>query len=625
MAELHIVADLPTTLNRMFLPTVTQWNRVEGRPRTQDFDRSLRAEVRDGLWMLTRQWQLGEYTADDAGAAVLVRTRVDHTQLTRTKLGEDPPEDIVDSLPLETRVERLRTAFVRDGHKIAFDIRLLLGRQWLSMISGLGSFAGAYRTAYPIELPDPDDQGDTQICAHPSSYAMLSALAGRAMDGGDLYLHLKQPGANAWDGVSGIGSGDHGPLKTAADAFVAWFERLVSQPADGHDGAWTPDRLEYQFDCSAPTGVDQAKVYSATEYASGRLDWWAVDVDASRTSLDTESPAPEDASVLGFEVRTVIPSPVQYDGMPDPRWWAFEDGKVNFGSVSAATTDLPKLLFLDFALVYSNDWFLMPFTTPAATVATVSGCAVTNTFGERFWITPAAQGRDDDPRRFTLFTSSVQGDARLPADTSILLLPTAPTVTDGAPLEEVMFLRDEMANMVWAVEQTVPLPDGTTKRGSEAAAETRAWLERLILAGGPGPDPDPPAKANIRYKIMTSVPENWIPFIPARQPASERQIRLQRAALPRIVEGDPNPPRRVVPLTTLLRDGLDGDDRHSYFLHEEEVPREGLRVMKQYQRTRWRDGRVVVWLGARKAVGRGEGLSGLAFDRIVDIEFPPPA
>ena len=93
--------------------------------------------------------------------------------------------------------------------------------------------------------------------------------------------------------------------------------------------------------------------------------------------------------------------------------------------------------------------------------------------------------------------------------------------------------------------------------------------------------------------------------------------------MPRIVDGDPNPPRRVTPLTTLLRDGLDSETKHSYFLHEEEVPREGLRVMKHYQRTRWRDGRVVVWLGARKAVGRGEGLSGLAFDRIVDVDFPP--
>ncbi|MGH3974222.1 MAG: hypothetical protein ACRDS9_12990 [Pseudonocardiaceae bacterium] len=36
-------------------PTVVVWNRLEGRPRTTGFDRALRAEIRDPLWMLTRQ------------------------------------------------------------------------------------------------------------------------------------------------------------------------------------------------------------------------------------------------------------------------------------------------------------------------------------------------------------------------------------------------------------------------------------------------------------------------------------------------------------------------------------------------------------------------------------------
>ena len=40
-------------------PAVTAYNRLEARPRAHDFTRSLRAEVRDPLWMITRQWQLG--------------------------------------------------------------------------------------------------------------------------------------------------------------------------------------------------------------------------------------------------------------------------------------------------------------------------------------------------------------------------------------------------------------------------------------------------------------------------------------------------------------------------------------------------------------------------------------
>jgi len=67
----------------------------------------------------------------------------------------------------------------------------------------------------------------------------------------------------------------------------------------------------------------------------------------------------------------------------------------------------------------------------------------------------------------------------------------------------------------------------------------------------------------------------------------------------------------------LLRDGLDTIPAAPYFLHEEEVPRAGAIVSQSYQRTRWTNGRVIVWLGARKQAGRGEGSSGLAFDRIV--------
>ena len=76
-------------------------------------------------------------------------------------------------------------------------------------------------------------------------------------------------------------------------------------------------------------------------------------------------------------------------------------------------------------------------------------------------------------------------------------------------------------------------------------------------------------------------------------------------------------PARIRPRTVLLRDGLESTPRFSYFLHEEEVPRAGAIVSRSYQRARWRDGRVIVWLGARKQTGRGEGSSGLAFDRLV--------
>jgi hypothetical protein len=53
---------------------------------------------------------------------------------------------------------------------------------------------------------------------------------------------------------------------------------------------------------------------------------------------------------------------------------------------------------------------------------------------------------------------------------------------------------------------------------------------------------------------------------------------------------------------------------HEPALYEEEVPREGIRVTRKYECTRWFDGSTHLWIGRRKQIGRGEGSSGLRFD-----------
>jgi hypothetical protein len=165
---------------------------------------------------------------------------------------------------------------------------------------------------------------------------------------------------------------------------------------------------------------------------------------------------------------------------------------------------------------------------------------------------------------------------------------------------------------------------GDTAPGLEAAKQTLAFYEaRLaaLIAGGGGAA-SLPAAADKRYEVMTTVPENWIPFIPVHVPVSNREIQLQRAALPRTLTGDPAPPAKVQPRTGLLRTGLDATPAQTYFVHEEEIPRAGTRLFQSYQRTRWTDGTVYTWLRVQRQTGRGEGSSGLAFDQLVDV---PPA
>ena len=246
-------------------------------------------------------------------------------------------------------------------------------------------------------------------------------------------------------------------------------------------------------------------------------------------------------------------------------------------------------------------------------VAEVKGIAISNVFNERFWIEPvrerpAAEGWE----QWSLFTLSAFGAERPPAPTRLVLLPTAAKVQESTPVEQIALVRDEMANMVWAIEKRILLPSGKSKPGGEAAREYRQYLQRLV---GPLAVPLAPT-ARIRYQVMSNVPEQWIPFIPVHVEGSVRETQLQRAALPRILEGAPNSPGKVRPRTTLLRQNLP----KAYFIHEEEVPRAGVVVSHSYQRTRWIGGKVFTWLGVRKQTGRGEGWSGLRFDGLVDTE-----
>ena len=602
-----IVPNLAAAVEERLFPTVTAWNRLEGRPRTANFNRALKAEVHDALWMLTRQWQLAEFKGDDAGSPISAKIRMTTSRLRKYRPGEaGTVEKFDESLPLETKVERRALSFT-------LDMRLLMGRQWLKMMP-FADLRGEFLRNYPIKKPDPTAPADFTICAHPEAWSEFAAVAGKRIDGAALYQHITVDGGLASDNIAGL-AGRDGAINTAAGDFVAWFDRLITQPGD--DDAWIPSRLEYQFACSAPESNGE-KVLVADEYYQGHLDWYNVDID---TAQELGAPAPPEAGNPLSAKQVILPTAVTFDGMPNTRWWAFEEGKTNFGDIKPDTTDIAKLMLIDFGLIFANDWFLVPYVLPAGSIAHVDGIAVKNVFGERTWIEPAGSGLDDNWQRWAMFLANITGQTADQADTSLVLLPVAAKVHEGQPIEEVMLVRDEVANMVWGIENMIPLPTGEPKRGVEAARELRAFYEKDVVRRL-GPPPAAPLTADtavVRYELMNTVPENWIPFIPVHLDGDIRSIQLQRAAMLRILAGDNQKPPKIQPRTGLLRQSL--DKKQTYFIHEEEIPRAGIIVKQGYQRTRWRDGKAWVWLGVRKQTGRGEGHSGLAFDRAIDV--PP--
>jgi hypothetical protein len=142
-----------------------------------------------------------------------------------------------------------------------------------------------------------------------------------------------------------------------------------------------------------------------------------------------------------------------------------------------ALQGLFHLLLAEFGLIYSNDWYLLPHPMEINTVFEVRGILVDDTFGRHTFIRAAGRGSQTQWQRFSMFHLTEHG-ARADAAGSLFYLPPAVgKVFESAPIERVNFLRDEMANMVWGVESTVPSQTGQGVSGYETTA------------GGPAPVP----------------------------------------------------------------------------------------------------------------------------------------
>jgi hypothetical protein len=594
-------------LSQQFRPAILAWNRLEARPRAEDFERSLRAEVRDPLWMLCRQWQFGEFQGEDSGSAVGARVQVRSARLSRYagRSGQAVPYD--DLLPLETRVER-------EAIPLDFQTRAQLGRHWLKLVRPIGDFKALYLERFGFLDPQ-SELGQAQLHSDRQSWQTLEAFKGRAVDGGRLLQAMSaQPDEHAaWLATSVPDATHRTAILQAATSFQSWFERTYSQPRSADDPSWADSYLEYQFACAAPADAEgqEQSVLVAEQYHHGHLDWYSFDLDSSLELPDEPGVETVSGGFVEEEPLTFIPNPVEFPGMPNVRWWEFEDRRTDLGNIQPSTTDLATLILAEFGLVYGNDWSLVPYRLRVGTLSEIMGIVVTDVFGVRTLVRPAENSLDGEANQWGMYY--LKDRQRDGVDPRLFLPPVLGKIQESAPLEKVILARDEMANMVWGIEQVIPSLTGGGIDGYEAATA----LDRYFT------EQNPPAQverldtgATIQYQLGTRVAENWIPLVPVHVPGSNREIRLQRGAMPRLIPGTPTP---VEPRGAILRSGLDERPAQPYFVHEEEVPRAGIVVTRTFQRARWWDGRIYTWLGRRKQTGRGQGSSGLEFDRIVPL------
>lgn len=510
---------------------VTTWSRLEPRPRNDEMLEGLRGTLRDPLWLLSRQWQLKEFQGEDAGSPVEVDVTVEHDELTKVQLrGADDPVTVnYEDAPLEALVERER--IMTDGLEEATassiadrdatdppnrEVAAEAGMQFLRLLDEQefpdgGSAYGAADFPDHLRLSEPDDP----VMAEDRRY--LRVMAGRTLDGAAVYLAIDEAGydgtaANPWSDVTnendlpapiGVDSsdGDFDLFKDAIEAYEAWYRSLYEEPpTDG--SAWDPTRMEYDFAVATGAadtperrrsingavmdgGYEAEKasaertsravrdledhpepvetVLAATEYDGGSLDWYSFAPAAGDVSLGATAFATTETS------KTLLPRHVSFPGMPAPRWWEFEDAAVSLDDIAADGVATPRLLLLEFATQFGNDWFQFPVETPVGSLSRITNLTVTDSFGITTDDADAAATGSEPPWR--LFSYDLPGRE----SPGLFLPPTLPdaSVHESDPIERVLLTRDEMANLVFGIEQLV---EGATGQAIDRSEFRRPQL-----------------------------------------------------------------------------------------------------------------------------------------------------
>lgn len=575
------------------MASITSWTRLEPRCRDETLSEGLPATLHDPLWMLARQWQLGEFTAHDGGAPVLAHIRTVSAPLSRYRPGTGEHAGQVH--PYDPHAQPLEVLIAGDvpdePEHGSSDLRAAAeaGVHFARLLKhhGAGDYAAVYRERYAIEPPHDDSPAGISADAA----RVLSVVAGRVIDGTRLYRVLAQLPRDP-DGNLGelppeppIAGDDHDDVAIAAGSWLTWYEQTYgvhNRPRP----AWNPERMTHEFATSAMTGHGEVAV-EAVEHPGDRLDWHSFDHAPSMTLRNNPAADDEAQEVL----TTALPGRVRYRGMPTSRWWEFEDARVDYGAIETGPEDLARLLFIELAITYGNDWFLVPVDIDVGSLCEVRSLIVTDTFGRRTLIRhyTDVDGPDSAWRMFDHATEPGHPVGRM-----LLLAPSLPASHHGPAVEEVLLRRDTLASLAWAVEQTVPDVIGKP-------VDRRAGA----LSGDAGqPDESREPRAPYAYRLSTEVPAHWLPLVPVQGP-SPGSVRLVRG---RMHATDDE--RQGTALGTVLR------PNRPLALLDQDLPRAGLRVTRRDERTRWSDGSTHLWRSHRRLTAGGEAWSGLRHDII---------
>ena len=580
------------------VPSLTTWTRIEPQPRDASMQRSLQAQIRDPLWLIARQWQVGEFLGDDSGSPIHATIGAEMRTVTTYCPGLNPSSTVpIDpALPIEVHVEREAVTLQLRGstqHGLYFENLI---RQ--SAIAAPETVIAAFRAAFPIAAMPPDPPSTP-----PDALRFRSVAAGRVTDGEALYASARAVAAGQTPALPLPAEAAETGMPAVIAAFLAFRSALFSEPAT--DTAWQSSQLDYQFALGSPAS-DETITLNAPEFPGGHLDWYSFSLELAQAAAAGQAPAATQTPTAQVSSTTFdfLPNQVVFRGMPDSRWWNFEDAVTDFGQLDVEHVDLAKLLVMEFALVYGDDWFWVPIpiqvgisgsdSTPRGTLSRITDLVITDTFGVRTLIRPSEQTQvNAGESPWSMFKVSGQNTR----SDFILMAPTLGVTDDADALEEVLFLRDDMAAMAWAVEHRLP-------SDLDAPFDGYALYQQRLAAN---PPPAPPTFVEggpeVVYTLETLPPDNWIPMVPVLSPQNELYLRRGTMEIP-------------AGFLKLQARGAILEPQHPFFVTDRAVPRSGTQVDRYFRYTRSSDGTIFLWLARKSGQGHGSGWSGLRFDKV---------
>lgn len=577
------------------------WQQIEPRSRTNDFSQSIQAKIHDPLWMLTRQWQMGEFQAESAGSPIKTRIKYSTTKLTRIKLGKNPVAKLLwkntdTQIPIEPIIKQENsTSILNDKLKMNWRERVKIGQQFEDMLkksfnsqsdsrisnSQINDVISEFRkdNNFKISIPN-DEKLDNE------TNQFIKFMKDKSIDGLKLIEYIKSNSDNNLPRY--IGEDLIESTRSALNDLKTWVEEFYIHDEQSNESAWQPERLEYEFSVSAPldnSSDPKQEILTSTDYKGGELDWYHFSKPQNSPKLVIKNGI--EPNVFSNEkAEETIPTNLVFKGMPNHRWWKFENRQTDFGKLDVRTTDLGKLLLMDFALISGNDWFIIPLTLDIGTLTKVLELEVKDVFGD---VTTINHAGSDNSEKWNMFNISKHQNKINGEMDYLFLPPTFGKIEESSPLEEVKFIRDQMANMAFSIETLITNGIGNTLTGSEE------YVSKM----------NDETNNTIQYRLSTGIPNNWFPWLPIHQDNKNRAIQFRKSIMMNSMDDAPEPKSHILK-------SLGNDAR----LNEEAISRASIKIQISNCRARWIDGTTYVFLNKRVKPGTGEGSSGLRYDTI---------